>query len=331
MPSPFRVGLRTATRDPGLVLAEITWRWAFGAGALAILGAGAARFLATLNVSDSNLTLLRTRIPSLMAEALAEILRGAGGTLLAILAVVLPAVAVLWVAAATVGRVVTLRVVVPREGRINVGAVAGINFLRAALALATLLAFAGATIVAGLAATSGEENSPGLFMLVTLILWLVVSMLSGTLNWYLSVAPLLAVREGLDTLGAVAETVRFVRSHARQFSGVSTAFGLLRLFFLGATIVLSLIPLALMGTAPGWLVTALLVLITLGYFAVADFLYSARLAAYARIGEESAQPSANSAQLSGEAVAATSPAPAMPTAPDGAASPSEAAPAPPVA
>ncbi|HSA91848.1 MAG TPA: hypothetical protein VLE48_02470 [Terriglobales bacterium] len=296
MPSPFRDGLRTVGRNPGLALAEITWRWAFGAGAIAILAGGAARFLSTLKVSDSNLVLLRSRVPSLMAEAVAEIFRGAGGTLLAILAVILPAVAALWVAAATVGRTATLRAVVPEEGRTNIRAVAGINFLRAALALATLLAYGGAMFVAGLAATRGEENSTGLFLLVTLAVWFAIALLSGTLNWYLSVAPLLAVRDRRDTLAAVAETVHFVRRHARQFSGASTAFGLLRLFFLGATIVLSLIPLTLIGTAPGWLVTALLVLITLAYFAVADFLYIARLAAYARIGEASAQPSSISSQ-----------------------------------
>jgi hypothetical protein len=330
MPSPFRDGLRTAGRNPGLALAEITWRWAFGAGALAILSAGAARFLSTLKVTDSDLVLLRSRVPSLMAEAVAEIFRGAGGTLLAILAVILPAVAALWVAAATVGRAATLRFLLPVEGKATLRAIAGINFLRAALALATLLAYGGAMIVAGLAATRGEGNSPGLFLLVTLALWFVISLLSGTLNWYLSVAPLPAVRERLDTLGAVAETVRFVRRHARQFSGASTAFGLLRLFFLGATIVLSLIPLALIGTAPGWLVTALLVLITLGYFAVADFLYIARLAAYARIGETSIQPSAVSIQPGAEAPAASPPAPASPTAPDGTVPPPEPASAKPV-
>ncbi len=329
MPSPFRDGLRTATRDPGLALAEITWRWAFGAGALAILGAGTARFLSSLEVSDSNLALLRSRVPSLMAEAVAEIFHGAGGTLLAILAVILPAVAALWVAAATVGRAATLRALLRQEGKIEMRTVAGISFLRAALALATLLAYGGAMIVGGFLATLGEENNHGLFLLVTLAVWFVISLISGTLNWYLSVAPLMAVREGLDTLGAAAATVRFVRRHARQFSGVSTAFGLLRLFFLGAATVISLIPLALIGTAPGWLVTVLLVVITLGYFALADFLYIARLAAYARIGEESNQRSAVSIQPTPEAPATSPPAPASPASTE--TPPPEAAPAPPVA
>ena len=328
MPSPFRDGLRTVTRDPGLALAEITWRWAFGAGALAILAAGAARFLSSLEVSDSDLTLLRSRVPSLMAEAIAEIFHGAGGTLLAILAVILPAVAALWVAAATVGRAATLRALLRQEGEIGMRTVAGISFLRAALALATLLAYCGAMIAGGLLATLGEENSLGLFVLVTLALWFVISLISGTLNWYLSVAPLVAVCERLDTLGAVAATVRFVRRHSRQFSGVSAGFGLLRLFFLGAATVLSLIPLALIGTASGWIVTALLVVIALGYFAIADFLYIARLAAYARIGEESSQQSAFSPQLTVSMPAVPPPASGPPA---DSAGPPKTAPAPPVA
>ncbi len=290
--APFRHGLGVAARDPGLTLAEIAWRWTFGAGATAILAVGAVSFLESLHVSDADLFALRTGAPILVADAVAHIFQGAGPRLLLILAAVLPGVSALWILAASVGRAVTLHALLGRIGRPDFRPLLGLSLLRAGLGLATLLAWFGALILAGLAATRGEENSPGVFLLVFLLLALLVATASSVANWYLALAPLVAVRDGCDTFAAVSGAVDLVRRKGRDFASLGFAFGSLKLFALGAATVLSLAPLALAGVAPGWLIALLMLAVALAYFAFANFLYMARFAAYARIAEDEEAPAA---------------------------------------
>ncbi len=284
----MRYGIRRAARDPAVVLAEIGWRWAFGAAAVAIVAYTLGRLLATTHLSDAHWFALRSRTPLLMADALTHILRDAWPRLALASAIVVPSLAVLWIFAAALGRAATMQALRSQE-RVSVRPMVGLSFLRAALALAGTLAWVAAFVVAGLAATQGEKTSAGVFFLVFLALSFVVSMLWSVLNWYLSVAPVFAVGEGCDSLGSVFEAARAVRSHGRAFSSVSSVFGFLRLFAVVIAVVAGLMPLALAGTAPAGVVLGLMGLVALGYFAFADFLYIARLAAYVKIVEDGKQ------------------------------------------
>jgi hypothetical protein len=153
-----------------------------------------------------------------------------------------------------------------------------------------------AALIAGLAAVRGEENSPGLFLLVFLPLSFLASLLWSVLNWYLSLAPVFAVRDGRNSVSSIAEAARAVRRNRGAFSSVSMVFGFVRLFAMTTATVIGLMPLALVGTVANEVVLVLIGLVTLGYFAFADFLYIARLAAYVRIVESSEQTSAGSIQ-----------------------------------
>lgn len=289
--SPLRYGVRRAAGDPALVLAEIGWRWAFGAAAVAISAYTLGRLLATTHLSDGVWLALRSRTPVLIADALTHIFRDAWPRLVATSAIVLPSLALLWTFAATMGRVATVQALRGQK-RVAVRPILGLSFLRAALALAGVLAWLAALIVAGLAAVQGKESRPGVFLILFLALTLLVSMLWSLLNWYLSVAPVFAVEAGCDSLGLIAEAAGAVRSNRRAFSSVSSVFGFLRLFALVIATIAGLMPLALAGTAPSGVVLALMGLVALGYFAFADFLYIARLAAYVKIVEDNQQPSA---------------------------------------
>ncbi len=289
--SPFRYGIRRAAGDPALVLAEIGWRWAFGAAALAISAYALGRLLATTHLSDADLLALRSRTPVLIADAVTHILRDAWPKLVTASAIVLPSLAVLWTIAAALGRAATLRALRHQE-RVAVRPILEISFLRAALALAAVLAWLAAFIVAGLAAVQGEQNSPGVFLVVFLALSFLVGLLWSVLNWYLSVAPVFAAEGGRDSLGSIAEAARAVRSNRRGFSSVSSVFGLLRLLAVAIATIAGLMPLALAGSAPSGVVLGLMGLVALVYFAFADFLYIARLAAYVKIVEDNRQASA---------------------------------------
>ena len=295
--SLFRYGIRRAAGDPALVLTEIGWRWAFGAAAATATVYALGRLLATTHLSDAHLLALRSCTPVLIADALTHILRDAWPRLVTMSVIVLPSLAALWIFASALGRAATVQALRNQE-RVAVRPMVGLSFLRAALALAGVLAWLAAFIVGGLAAVQGEKSSPGVFVLVFLALSFLVSILWSVLNWYLSVAPVFAVGDGRDSLGAMAEATRAVRSNRRAFSSVSSVFGFLRLFAVVVATIAGLMPLALARTAPAGVVLALMGLVALGYFAFADFLYIARLAAYVKIVEDGAQLSAVSSQPS---------------------------------
>ncbi|MGH9508849.1 MAG: hypothetical protein ACRD2Q_03045 [Terriglobales bacterium] len=274
--------MRRAARDPLLVLAEIGWRWTFGAAALAISIYALGRLVATTHLTEGDLLSLRSGIPVLVADVVAHILEDAGPRLGIAAAIVLPAVAVLWAFASATGRAATLKALFGKN-TVPMRAMFGLSFLRAGVALAGGLAWVGAFIVAGRVAVRGEEYSPGAFLVVFLSLSFLVSLAWAVLNWYLLLAPLFVVRDGRDSLSSIAEAARAVRQNRNAFSSVSIVFAFLHLFAFVSGTMLALMPLGLVGLLRSEIVLALIGLVTLGYFAFAAFLYIARLAAYVRI------------------------------------------------
>ena len=76
--SPTIEGFRCVLRMPSLPLAEVAWRWSFGAAASVLIGLGVFEYLDTLPVSPGDLLMLRTGHPLLVANALSHIARGSG-------------------------------------------------------------------------------------------------------------------------------------------------------------------------------------------------------------------------------------------------------------
>jgi hypothetical protein len=287
-----RAGFAQAFRRPAVIAAEIAWRWSFGAAAGALVTVAAVRFLNSLTVTDGDMLALRSRIPQLMADAILHIFHGSGSRLLQLVFILIPAVSVLWILAASAGRAATLRALlrdVPASftRRHDLWSLAGVHFLRVAVTLLGMMATAGAAILAGFAAATATTEGPSvlLFNLVFLGLLFLVSLCWSTLNWYLSLAPIFVVRDNRGALGAVSDAVHLVRRRGGDFTSVSTLYGLIKLFVIGVVTVLSLVPLAFIGEWPWQLTTAMLVILTLAYLAVADMLYVARLGSYVAIAE----------------------------------------------
>ncbi len=208
--SPTAEGFRAAFRRPSLTLAEIAWRWTAGATAAALFVFGLFEYLETLPVTNGELLFLRTRHPYLVGEAIAHIFRGSLNR--AVLAGLLAALmlAMLWIVAASVGRVATVRALieyfrkagaenisegaVTEDGERGVVETAGpwkallrLNFLRVALALAAVLGFVGASILAGFASPDTNPQ-PGLAFLFFLPLAGLTCLFWWALNWLLSLA-----------------------------------------------------------------------------------------------------------------------------------------------
>jgi len=309
--SPTTEGFRAAFRRPSLTLAEVMWRWTAGATAAALFLFGLFEYLDTLPVTNGELLFLRTRHPYLVGEAIAHILRGSlnraviSGLLAALM------LAALWIVAASLGRLATVRGlldyfrrdlpgdasagVLRNDHKKNVihnssanhaplPALLRLNFLRAAVALAAVFGFAGTSILAGFA--SPETNpQPGLAFLVFLPLAALVCLVWWLLNWLLSLAGMFVVRDDENAIGAISAAVTFCREHIGPIFAVSTWTGMAHLIaFVGASVVASM-ALAFAGVVPWRLVVAATVFVTLVYFAVSDWLCMSRLAGYVCIAE----------------------------------------------
>jgi hypothetical protein len=160
----------------------------------------------------------------------------------------------------------------------------GLNFFRVGVTLAAVVGCFGALFLAG-AASPDKDPSPWsallVFMVVVMLVWLAWS----AINWFLSLAAVFVVSRGRDTFGAVASAVDLCQARPGSVFAAGTWFGLTHLaaFFVATSVVM--FPLALIGVLPRSVVLSGVLLITLLYFALADFLYVGRLAAYVAIIE----------------------------------------------
>ncbi len=297
--SPTLEGFRTAFRRPWLTLAEIAWRWIVGAVAWALFLFWSIEYLGSLPVTDGDTALLRTRQPMLVGRAIAHIFHGSlnRAVLAALFAVV--ALSLLWIVAASVGRAPTVRAMLHYfHGDIFPGVstsydamkarplrpLIGLNFLRVALALGALLAFVGAAVLAGFASPDTHPQ-PRLAFILFLPLAGLICIVWPMLNWLLSLACIFAVRDGDDAVGALSAAVTFSRERAAPVSAVSAWTGLAHIVAISAATTAVSLPLVFIRVAPARLIIAAVILLTLAYFAVVDWLYIARLAGYVCIAE----------------------------------------------
>jgi hypothetical protein len=298
-PSPTIEGFRATFRRPSLTFAEISWRWTLGATAAALFFFYCIEYLDTLPVSNADAALLSTRQPALVGRAIAHIFRGSIDR--AVLAALLAALALslLWIIAASVGRLATVRallshfredvVLLPAKESSTqeqrpIRALFGLNLLRIALLLSVILAFGGAAILVSFVSTSANPRL-GLGIILFLPIATLICMVAWMLNWWLTLAGIFAVRDGEDALESISAAVTFSRDHLGPVFAVSTWTSLAHLVALSIATSVVAFPIALAQVMPARLVIAGIILVTLAYFAIADWLYMTRLAGYVCIAE----------------------------------------------
>jgi len=305
--SPTLEGFRAALRHPLLTFAEISWRWTIGATSWALVLYGFFEYLNTLPVSKRDAALLASRQPALVGRAIAHIFRGSmNRVVLAALCAGL-ALSLFWMVAASIGRAATVRALVDyfrekfasevsngdsehdelteaHEKTTSFLSLIGLNFLRVALVLAALLALLGAAILAGFA-SSNTNPKPGLVFVLFLPAAALICSIWSMLSWLLSFAGVFAVRDREGAVGAISAAVDFCRDRTAAVFAVSTWTGLAHFVAFSIASTAVSLPLALAQVAPLRLVLAVIILVTLAYFAVVDWLYMARLAGYVCILE----------------------------------------------
>jgi hypothetical protein len=309
----FRAGIRAVLRQPALILGEIAWRWAFGLAAWLLVIFAVRRILAHVDITQAELLVARHSDVFLIADACARIIVQVLPQLARECLVLAPAIAVLWVAAATVGRAVTLQTLLSSDAqpstaailtgdapaddaaaaseskhpyrsrnvnaaRTHFGRLTLLNAFRALFTLATLVAFFGALVLAGAATQNVTAGA-----VIGVALGSVVALFWSLVNWFLALAPIWIVRDGHTALQSIADSLDLFRRSPAPYASIATWFGLLRAGVLVAALVLALIA----AQASPAAAIALGVVIALVYFAVADFLYIARLAAFVTLEERS--------------------------------------------
>jgi hypothetical protein len=229
--------------------------------------------------------------------------------------------ALAWIGTAALGRTATLRALgdyfleinaadqvqptrpslVGWEGTGRLRSLVGLNFFRAGITLAAAVACVGGLLLAGLA-SSKADPSPGSATLIFLTLAMLVWLAWAVLNWFLSIAAIFVVAEGRNTFGALAAAVDFCRTRTGSVLAAGTWFEIAHVVvFVVASSVIA-IPLALSGVLPAGVILGGMFLVALLYFAVVDFLYVGRLAAYVAIisfPEQTAAPQSVQPSLPG--------------------------------
>ena len=283
-----RAGFRALFRQPALILGEIAWRWVFGAAAWMLVLVAANRVLANVDVTQAELLIARRSDVFLIADACARILYQVLPQLAHECLVLAPAIAVMWIAAATVGRALTLKALLADNEIHNVrlGSLAALHTARAIFALATVVAFCGTMFLAG---SAMPALNPTAAALVWMLLAVLVVFCWSVVNWFLALAPIWIVRDGRKALQSIADSVDLYRRKPGAYVAVGWSFGLLRMIALAACIAAAAVASAAVESAAA--AVAGCVALTLIYFAVADVLYIARLAAFVAM-EESSQLSA---------------------------------------
>ncbi len=295
--SPTLEGFQTIFRLPALGLAEISWRWSFGLAATAGFLFFIREFLTTLPVTAGEMFLLRTRQPALMMQALVRIFEGSAPRAAAGFVVLTLALTVAWIVLAALGRAVILKALLeyfrasgrgrsahppelpPVSATRGLASLLLLNGLRAATMLAATVGIVGAMLIAG-AAWSPDDPSPGTALLIFWLLAMLIGVACPLLNWYLSLAAIFVVSDGESAFGALVKATDLCRMRPGPLFAAGTWFGIGHtVVFVVATSAVA-VPLGFADVLPGGMVLGGVLLVTLIYFAVVDFLYVGRLATY---------------------------------------------------
>jgi len=286
--SPIRYGFREVWRAPSLAFAEIAWRWTWGAATLLVTWFAGHEFLRSLTVSHRDEWQLQSGSPQLVADAILHIFQGSGPTVLRLFLIIAPAAVFLWVAAATLGRAATLRALTGAAPRL-LPRTLGLHIWRALIGVLAFFGIALSFVAASLLMARSEPPQPLIFMAVFFPLTVLFTIVRSRINWLLLLGNIYAARGTKAGEGFGKATLLF-RRRSGDFMGVGTVIGLLRLVLIGVVTFLDLALVPFVGEVPGWFLWTLFGAITLAYFAISDWLYMVKLAAYARIIEEDVRP-----------------------------------------
>ena len=291
--SPTLEGFRVIFGSPSFGLAEIAWRWSFGAASGLLIALSFFEYLDTLPVSKADSLLLRTGQPALIFRAVLHIFRGSTFRVVETVIVLSLALGVAWIVVASLARAATLKALLSyfREGELSehkeekiwrLRSLFALNLFRLGITLAAIVGCWSAILLGG-AVSRPADPAPDSALLIMLTIAMLVCFAWSTLNWILSLSAIFVVATGEDTFGAIAAAVNLCRNRSGSIFAVGTWFGLAHLTAFALATSVAAFPLGFAPVLPGRMVLGGVFLVALLYFAISDFLYIGRLAAYVAI------------------------------------------------
>lgn len=287
-PNPITQGLRAVTRDPAIFLVEVLWRWSFALLACLLVFAVGLMLLGPLHIGHAWDAAWRSRDPKRLGYLILNILLLLG-TKAIVAAIAVPiAIALLWGILSALGRFVTVKRLRAGLTSLRFRSILALQLLRAFLSWFSIVLLIAATFGAALIASRGPRPDPLLYYLMMMPSVVLISSFWLVFNWYLSLAAIFG-REDQRFRGAFRQARQSIRLQRSDFAGTGFVFLLFRTVALLVAVAICGLTSGMAGSSPqGYFV--LLVVVSLAYFAVADFLYMSRMAAYLALAAAHVDP-----------------------------------------
>ncbi|MBB5057874.1 hypothetical protein HDF16_002580 [Granulicella aggregans] len=279
---------------PSLTGLEVLWRWAYGIPALWLtllvvrraLASHLAGGLAGLGLDKA---LLNDPVGALTADPMgvvAKVEQAAGivmPDLLRVAAWLAPLLVAVWIVVSSIGRTVVLRradsALKPRVFTLMLLQVVRL----AALAGSFWVWFSGIRFAARVAVigpmSAGQEPNLVLYCAISIVTTLGLFVLWGAVSWFFSIAPLLAMIQGLGVAGSLKAALR-LGSLKSKLVEINLVMGIVKIGLIVLAMVFSATPLPFQTvTTPGFL-ACWWAGVTVLYLVGSDFFHVARLVAY---------------------------------------------------
>jgi hypothetical protein len=285
---PTSEGFKLIFRRPAIPAAEIAWRWIFAASAWFLMGMFWIEYSDSLAVNPFDRWLISSQQPVLILHAIRRIFRGSAVRFTEAALVLGLGLCVIWILLSALGRIVGVKAVLEQQQGIShahsrsghaLPSLLGLNFLRVAVLLAAVICGIGAVLISGSVWAATHLSVPDAtrmcfaVLMITWTAWQVV-------NWFLSMASLIAVARGESTFSAVAGSVRLLQERPAQLLVAGAAFGFTHVgAFLAAAFAAIFVfgAMGVLGLAPVFLLEWFILCV---YSIVVNFLYTGRMAAY---------------------------------------------------
>jgi len=226
-----------------------------------------------------------------MGQLVLAVLLLLGMKAIVIAAIAVPlSIALLWGIFSALGRFVTVKRLRTGLTSLRFRSIFALQLLRAFIGWLCLVLLFAAMFGEALIATRGPQPDLLLYYLMVLPSVVVISSFWLTVNWYFSLAAIFG-REGQSFRGALRQARQTVRQQRSDFAGTGFVFLLFRVVVLLIATAICGLTSGMVGSSPQSYFT-LLIIVSLAYFAIADFLYMARMAAYLALAAAHVDPAA---------------------------------------
>jgi hypothetical protein len=287
-PNPIVQGLSAVLRDPLLFMLEILWRWCFALLAFFLIFAAGVILLGPLPIANRWASTWNSHNPQLIGTFIFAIVTFLGYKLI-IAAVLVPfLVAILWGILSTLGRSITVKRLRAGVTSLRFRSLMAIHFVRGVMTWACFVLSSATLVVETFIATRSPKPDLALYYLMVMPTVIIFSVVWLVLNWYLSLAAIFG-REGQSFRGAFRQARQTVAMQRSDFAGTGFVFLLMRAALLLVALAICGLASRSAGTSPQGYFTLLMV-VAVAYFAMADFLYMARMAAYLALAAAHVEP-----------------------------------------